>query len=86
MALRERLVGLALILAGTASMSVLYWFWQHRGDIMLAPPPPPGLPRNMMPVASPLDCLMPFAALAAAGLVAEGFRRLIFPDNFGPED
>jgi hypothetical protein len=87
MALRERLVGLALILAGLASMGVVYLFWQHRSTLVLAPPvPPPGLPPTMMPLASPLDCLMPFAALAATGLVVEGFRRLVFPDNYGPDD
>ena len=87
MALRERLTGLALICAGLLSMGVVFLFWQNRSNLVLAPPvPPPGLPRTMMPLASPLDCLMPFAALAATGLIIEGFRRLIFPDNFGPDD
>jgi uncharacterized protein YjeT (DUF2065 family) len=86
MALRERLVGLGLILAGLASMSVVYWFWQHRGEMMFAPPAPPGLPRTMAPMSSPLDCLMPFTALGTTALVVEGFRRLLFPDNFGPTE
>ena len=87
MALRERLVGLALVLAGLASMGIVYWFWQNRANLVLAPPvPAPGLPRTMMPLASPLDCLMPFAALASAGLVLEGLRRMVFPENYGPDD
>jgi|RhiMetdeSRZDD1v2_1073273.scaffolds.fasta_scaffold2852649_1 hypothetical protein len=87
MALRERLVGLALICAGLASMAVVFLFWQNRQNFVVKPPvPPPGLPPNMMPLASPLDCLMPFAALAATGLVIEGFRRLVFPENYGPDD
>jgi hypothetical protein len=87
MALRERLVGLALVIAGIASMGVVYWFWQNRSHLAPAPPvPAPGLPRAMMPLASPLDCVMPFAALAAAGLVLEGLRRMVFPENYGPDD
>jgi hypothetical protein len=87
MALRERLVGLALICAGLASMGVVFLFWQNRHHFVVQPPvPAPGLPPNMMPLASPLDCLMPFAALAATGLVFEGFRRLVFPENYGPDD
>ena len=87
MALRERLVGLALICVGLASMAVVFLFWQNRQNFVVKPPvPPPGLPPNMMPLASPLDCLMPFAALAATGLVIEGFRRLVFPENYGPDD
>jgi hypothetical protein len=87
MALRERLIGLALIGVGLASMAVVYLFWQNRGNLVIKPPvPPPGLPPTMMPLASPLDCVMPFAALAATGLVIEGFRRLVFPENYGPDD
>lgn len=86
MALRERLVGLLLIAAGLASMGVVYWFWQHRTEIIPQPPvPPPGLPRGMMPMLSPLDCVVPIAALGATALTIEGFRRLVSPDVSGPK-
>lgn len=85
MALRERLVGLLLIAAGLASMAVVYWFWQHRTEILPQPPvPPPGLPPGMMPMLSPLDCVVPIAAIGSTALTLEGLRRLINPDAAGP--
>lgn len=80
MALRERLTGLVLIVVGLASMAVLFWMFQNRGRFFVAPPPPPGMPGTMLPIVSPLDCMMPFAALGAVATVLEGFRRLLFPD------
>lgn len=86
MAIRERLTGLALIIVGLLSMMFIYWVAQHRDSFGVRPPTPPGLSRGMVPIGSPLDCFVPLAALGAVGIIVEGCRRLVFPDNFGPDD
>jgi hypothetical protein len=73
----ERLIGLALILGGVLGFGLVYFMWKFAPASM---PVPPGLPRNLLPIASPLNCILPITAIGSSLLVLLGLRRLIFPE------
>ena len=80
MNIRGRLVGLGLICFGLLSGGIVYGIWALDQAYGLRPPTPPGFPAGMSPAMSPLSCLVPFGAIGAFLLVAEGVRRVIFPE------
>jgi len=84
MALQERLTGLVLVLIGLAGMTLVYLYYQHR-DVLPQPPTPPGMTPRMVPLFSPLECIMPLAAFGSAALIFMGLRRMVFPETFGPD-
>ncbi len=61
-------------------MGVVYLFWLLESALAPRVPLPPGMMPGLAPVFSPLSCLLPLGAIAAALLVIEGIRRLILPD------
>ena len=73
----ERLIGVALILGGVVGFGLVYLMWMFAPASM---PVPPGLPRNLLPIASPLNCILPITAIGSSLLVLIGLRRLIFPE------
>jgi hypothetical protein len=40
-------------------------------------PTPPGLPGNLLPLASPLNCVLPVSLVTSSLLVLIGVRKLI---------
>ena len=73
-ALNERLVGLGLILGGLVAFAGVYVLW------LIAPaaiPAPPGIPRDLLPLTSPVNCILPISAIGASALVLIGLRKLI---------
>ena len=84
MALQERLIGLVLVLIGLGGMLLVYLYYQHR-DALPQPPAPPEMMPKMLPLLSPLACIMPLAALGSTALIFIGLRRLLFPETFGPD-
>lgn len=84
MALQERLIGLVLVLSGLGGMLLVYLYYQHR-DVLPQPPAPPGMTPRMLPLFSPLQCIMPLAALGSSALIFIGLRRMLFPETFGPD-
>jgi hypothetical protein len=40
-------------------------------------PVPPGLPRDLLPIASPLNCVLPIVAIGSSLLVLFGLKRLV---------
>ena len=62
---------------GVAGFDLIYLFWTI-GPLM--PASPPGMPRGLMPIFSPISCLVPGIAIGSSGLVLIGLRRLLFPD------
>jgi hypothetical protein len=74
----ERLTGLGLILLGLLGFGVVYLLWLYAPASM---PAPPGIPRNLLPLASPLNCLLPITAVGSSLLVLLGLKRLILPDD-----
>jgi hypothetical protein len=73
----ERLVGLGLIALGMIGFGLLYLFWRI-GPLM--PAAPPGMPSGLMPMLSPIACMVPVIGLGSCGLVLLGLKRLIFPE------
>jgi hypothetical protein len=73
-AAQERLIGLALIACGVLGFGVTFLLWRYAPAAM---PVPPGLPRTMLPLLSPLTCMLPFAVLGASLLILVGLRKLI---------
>lgn len=74
---QERLIGLLLIVGGIVGFGVVYLLW------LFAPaaiPAPPGLPRNLLPLTSPLNCMLPVTAIGSSLLVLLGLRKLIVGD------
>ena len=72
--LHERLVGLGLIFGGMLAFGGVYLIWQ------LAPvsiPVPPGIPRDLLPLTSPVNCILPISAIGASALVLVGMRKVI---------
>ena len=73
-ALHERLVGLGLILGGLLAFAAVYVLW------LLTPaaiPAPPGIPRDLLPLTSPVNCILPISAIGASALVLIGLRKTI---------
>jgi hypothetical protein len=70
----DRLIGLGLILAGLIGFGAVYLLWQFAPAAM---PAPPGLPRGLLPLASPLNCILPITAVGSSLLVLIGLKRLI---------
>ena len=81
----ERLQGLLMILAGCAAM-VLIWFAQQNGWLQVRPPTPPGVRPELLPVVTPLSCILPMAAIGALGLCVVGVRRIVMPDAWQPPE
>ena len=71
---QERLIGLGLIVGGVLGFSVVYLMWAYAPAAM---PAPPGIPRNLLPIASPLNCILPVTAVGSSALVLFGLRKLI---------
>ena len=74
---QERVIGLLLILGGVAGFGVVYLLWLYAPASI---PTPPGLPRNLLPLLSPLNCILPMTAVGSSLLVLLGLRKLIFAD------
>ena len=74
---QERLIGLLLILGGVVGFGLVYLMWLYAPASM---PAPPGLPRNLLPLASPLNCLLPITMIGSGFLVLIGLRKLIVGD------
>jgi hypothetical protein len=70
----DRLIGLGLILIGLIGFGGVYLLWQFAPATM---PVPPGLPRGLLPIASPLNCILPVTAVGCSLLVMIGLKRLI---------
>jgi hypothetical protein len=74
---QERLIGLVLVLGGVAGFGVVYLLWLYAPAAM---PAPPGLPRTLLPLVSPLNCVLPVTVLGSSLLVLIGLRKLILAD------
>lgn len=81
MRLRQRLTGLALMLAGMLSLAAVSWAWQHGWLQPVHPPPPPGLRPDLLPIISPLSCIYPFLVLGAVGLFVVGLKQFLSPQD-----
>jgi hypothetical protein len=73
----DRLIGLALMLLSLLGFGLVYLLWLVGP---LTPPAPRGLPPGLLPMLSPLACLVPAAAIGCCALFLLGLRRLLFPD------
>lgn len=73
----SRLVGLGLIALGFVGFGLVYLLWRYAPAAM---PAPPGMPAPLLPLLSPLNCVVPLAAILAALLVLLGLQRLLNPD------
>ena len=73
--LGERLIGLALILGGVIGFGIVFLMWRFAPASM---PVPPGLPRDLLPIVSPLNCILPIVAIGSSLLVLIGLKRLVF--------
>ena len=69
----ERLIGLALIVGGMIGFGVVYVLWLYAPAAM---PAPPGLPRNLLPLTSPLNCMLPVTVIGSSLLVLIGLKKL----------
>jgi hypothetical protein len=74
---QERLIGLLLILGGAVGFGVVYLLWLYAPAAM---PAPPGLPRNLLPLASPLNCILPVTVIGSGLLILIGLKKLIVGD------
>jgi hypothetical protein len=72
---QERLIGLALIVGGVLAFGVVYVLWRYPLTVI---PAPPGLPRDLLPLTSPINCILPMSAVGASALVLLGLRKLFF--------
>jgi hypothetical protein len=75
--LEARLTGLALILGGCVGLGIVYLLWLFAPATM---PAPPGLPRDLLPLTSPLNCMLPVVGIGSSALVLIGLRKLILGD------
>ncbi|MCC7104292.1 MAG: hypothetical protein IT307_04050 [Chloroflexi bacterium] len=81
---KQRLQGLALMLAG---MGVLYLLTLARTAgwfVRLTTPVPPSLPTQALPLLDPLACLVPAIAIGSVGLIVVGARNFLAPDRWKP--
>ena len=74
---QERLIGLGLIVCGLVGFGVVYLLWLFAPATM---PVPPGTPRNLLPLASPLNCILPVTVVGSGLLVVLGLRKLILAE------
>ena len=74
---QERLIGLLLIVGGVVGFGVVYLLWLYAPATI---PAPPGLPRNLLPLTSPLNCILPITVIGSGLLVLIGFKKLIVGD------
>ena len=81
MQLGERLIGLALVLAGLGVIALLRLLSQLGSSLLLQPAPPPGLPPGSAALLNPFACLIPILALGALGLIVLGLKRVVSPDS-----
>lgn len=72
--LGDRLIGLGLIVVGLVGFGVVFLLWRYAPEAM---PAPPGLPRGLLPIVSPLNCILPVTAVGCSLLVMIGLKRLI---------
>ena len=70
----DRLIGLGMIVGGLIGFGLVYLMWQFAPAAM---PAPAGLPRGLLPLASPLNCILPITAVGSSLLVTIGLKRLI---------
>jgi hypothetical protein len=75
--LEDRLTGLGLIVGGLIGFGIVYLMWSVAPTSM---PVPPGMPSNLLPLASPLNCVLPVVAIGSCFLVLLGLRKLLFPE------
>ncbi|MGE3273066.1 MAG: hypothetical protein AB7P40_30315 [Chloroflexota bacterium] len=75
--LEERLTGLGLVAGGLLLFGVAYLLWLYMPTSIV---PPGNLPRGVMPIASPLTCMVPVIAIQASVLVLIGLRKLLFAE------
>ena len=75
--LGDRLIGLAMIVGGLLGFGLVYLLWLYAPAQM---PVPPGLPRNLLPIVSPLNCVLPATGVGSALLVLMGLKRMILPE------
>jgi hypothetical protein len=74
---QERIVGLLLIVGGAVGFGTVYLLWVHAPASM---PVPPGMPTNLLPLLSPLNCILPATVIGSGLLVLIGIRKLILGD------
>ena len=74
---QERLVGVGLIALSVLGFGLVHLLLRL-GPLM--PTPPPGLPAGLVPMLSPLQCLVPATVLGSGALLMIGLRRLFFPE------
>jgi hypothetical protein len=74
---QERLTGLLMIVGGVAGFGAVYLLWLYAPAAM---PVPPGLPRHLLPLASPLNCVLPLTLIGSCLLVVIGLKKLILAD------
>jgi hypothetical protein len=74
---QERLIGLLLIVGGVVGFGVVYLLWLYAPAAM---PVPPGLPRNLLPLVSPLNCMLPVTVIGSGLLVLLGLKKLVVGD------
>jgi hypothetical protein len=72
--LGDHLFGLVLIFGGVLGFGLVYVMWRYAPAAM---PVPPGLPRTLLPIASPMNCFLPITAIGSSALVLVGLKRLI---------
>ena len=74
---QERLIGLLLIVGGVVGFGIVYLLWLYAPAAM---PVPPGLPRNLLPLVSPLNCILPVTVIGSGLLVLIGLKKLVVGD------
>lgn len=74
---QERLIGVLMMVGGVVGFGGVYLLWFYAPAMM---PAPPGLPTNLLPLASPLNCILPVTAVGSCLLVVVGLRKLIFAE------
>ena len=62
---------------------MVYLLWLFAPAAM---PAPPGLPRNLLPLASPLNCILPVTVIGSGFLILIGLRKLILGVSVAPGD
>jgi hypothetical protein len=71
---QERVIGLLLILGGLVGFGIVFLLWLYAPASM---PAPAGMPRNLLPLVSPLNCILPVTVVGSGLLVLVGFKKLI---------
>jgi hypothetical protein len=74
-AIQERLIGVTLIVGGVVGFGAVVLLSRYLPANAVAPS---GMPRDLLPLLSPITCLVPISAIGACMLVLIGLRKLIF--------